>query len=317
MKRVYSSQSGLQSLRFAALTAGFGVVSLACSSAPEEAFQAHQSAEGAAVEQQQNLSSERDIGLNAEAIARWLSHSAADKQASSFQLRADKSWGFENLELVSDATSSEEVPVLRVYYPAGSASPSVSRGGGVALGGAQFYADVEADLADQAQQERLHLSYRVRFSENFDFVKGGKLPGLFGGEGASGGNIPDGTDGFSARLMWRRDGQGEVYAYLPTSETYGTSIGQGSWRFRPGEWTRVEQEVTLNRPGEADGRIRLWINGDLAVDEAGLTFRTDDALRLDGLFFSTFFGGGDASWATPQDVYADFADFTIGHVSER
>jgi len=34
-------------------------------------------------------------------------------------------------------------------------------------------------------------------------------------------------------------------------------------------------------------------------------------LRIEGLFFSTFFGGGDASWATPRDQYADLAGFEL------
>ena len=55
----------------------------------------------------------------------------------------------------------------------------------------------------------------------------------------------------------------------------------------------------------------MWLNGVPVLDETGLTFRSDPELRIDGLFFSTFFGGGDASWATPREQYADFADFTI------
>ncbi|MGB3614101.1 MAG: polysaccharide lyase [Elainellaceae cyanobacterium] len=262
----------------------------------------------------QTLDFDRQTQIGAEAIAHWLSPSSTTGKTQLFHIRSEKSWGFENLALIAGAESDAEGPAsfLRVQYPAGSASPSVSRSSGAALGGAQFYAEL-----DLAPQDRLRLSYRVRFSDNFDFVKGGKLPGLFGGAGASGGESPNGTDGFSTRLMWRREGQGEVYAYLPTSEGYGTSIGRGSWRFRPGEWTRVVQEVILNQPGEADGRLRLWVEDRLAVDESGLTFRSADSLHLDGLFFSTFFGGGDPSWATPEDVYVDFADFSIESVARQ
>lgn len=221
-----------------------------------------------------------------------------------WQVRSEGTWGLENLEVIVEPDMSTSV--LRVHYPAGSASPSVSRQNNVALGGAQYYANLNLPPGD-----RLRLHYRVRFSDNFDFVKGGKLPGLFGGNGPSGGDIPDGTDGFSARLMWRQDGDGEVYAYLPTSEDFGTSLGRGNWQFRPGEWVTIEQEVILNQPGIADGRIRLWVDDELVVDESELLFRTVDTLQIDGIFFSTFFGGGDASWATPHDVYADFADFRV------
>ena len=48
-----------------------------------------------------------------------------------------------------------------------------------------------------------------------DFVKGGKLPGLFGGEGNTGGGIPTGMDGFSARMMWRGSGRVVQYVYYP------------------------------------------------------------------------------------------------------
>ena len=52
-------------------------------------------------------------------------------------------------------------------------------------------------------------------------------------------------------------------------------------------------------------------NGIRVFEQTGLTFRTTPSLRIEGLFFSTFFGGGDASWATPRDQYADFAGFEL------
>lgn len=226
----------------------------------------------------------------------WLSH---------WEPRNGKSWGFDNVEVLPEAEGPFD-HILRVHYPAGTASPSVSRQAGGPLGGAQFYGDLFLPA-----QNRLRLSYYVRFADGFDFVKGGKLPGLFGGVGASGGKIPDGTDGFSARLMWRRDGQGEVYAYLPTSETYGTSIGRGAWQFQPGIWYKLEQELSLNTPGLTDGEIRIWVNDSLVIEHQGVTFRTVDSLQIDGILFSTFFGGGDPSWATPQDTYVDFANFAV------
>ena len=65
------------------------------------------------------------------------------------------------------------------------------------------------------------------FGAEFEFVKGGKLPGLYGGHSrwrwgwggrcrCSGG--AEVGDCWSLRFMWRRDGQGEVYAYLPNEQ---------------------------------------------------------------------------------------------------
>lgn len=235
----------------------------------------------------------------------WSAEFNSNDWRESWNIANKGAWGEENLTVIE--TGDPNFPhVLRAVFPAGSASPSVSREANVPLGGGQFYADL-----GMPPQESLRLSYYLRFSDNFDFVKGGKLPGLYGGEGGSGGNIPDGQDGFSTRFMWRAEGDGEVYAYLPTSRRHGTSIGRGNWRFQPGVWHHLEQEIQLNQPGVADGRVRVWLDGQLVLDQVGLIFRSVDSLKIDGVFFSTFFGGGDASWATPQDVYIDFANFSV------
>jgi hypothetical protein len=64
------------------------------------------------------------------------------------------------------------------------------------VGGTGFY----ADPVDLTQASTVTLSYKVFFPADFDFVMGGKLPGLFGGRpGCSGGDA--GTDCFSTRFM--------------------------------------------------------------------------------------------------------------------
>jgi hypothetical protein len=229
----------------------------------------------------------------------WMQH---------WSFRKNGDWGLKNI--TAHATPRDKFSnVLRVRYPAGSASPMVTRKTGAPVGGAQFFADL-----GMQPQNALRLSYYLRFSKNFNFVKGGKLPGLFGGTVNDGRKIPDGTNGFSTRYMWRKDGDGEVYAYLPTSSEHGTSIGRGNWRFKPGNWHHVEQEVILNQPGKKDGRIRVWVDGKQVLAKDKLTFRSTDKLKIEGIFFSTFFGGGTPAWATPKDVYVDFADFSVSLV---
>lgn len=235
----------------------------------------------------------------------WSDNFGSTNWKDRWSVSSDKDWGWENATVITDP-SGKFAKVLRVRYPAGSASPAVSQKYNAPLGGTQFYSSLGI-----TPRNSLRLSYYLRFSENFDFVKGGKLPGLFGGDGASGGNIPNGTDGFSTRFMWRKNGDGEVYAYIPSSTEYGTSIGRGNWRFQPGRWYRLEQEVRLNQPGQKNGRIRVWLDGQQVLDQTGLTFRTIDQLKINGIFFSTFFGGSDPTWATPKDVHVDFADFSV------
>ena len=199
--------------------------------------------------------------------------------------------------------------VVRVRYPAGSASMRSAKLDGTGYGGAQVY--LLAKPVDSAG-----LSYCVRFPVGFDYVKGGKLPGLFGGTVTSGRRIPNGTDGWSTRYMWRRQGAGEVYAYLPSSVDHGTSLGRGSWHFSAGVWNCLTQTVVLNAPGRADGQITVALDGATVFHQAGLVFRTTEGLHVDGVFFSTFFGGGDQTWASPAHQYADFTAMSFTPLSD-
>ncbi|MFN3402473.1 MAG: polysaccharide lyase [Cytophagaceae bacterium] len=215
-------------------------------------------------------------------------------------------WGERNMEIIDDDSPLQLGKIARIKYPQGSASPAVSREAGAPLGGANFYA-----TAGMPARDTLFLRYYMRFDKEFEFVKGGKLPGLYGGTENSGGKIPDGTDGFSTRYMWRKDGAGELYAYLPTSDIHGTSIGRGNWTFEPGKWYCMEQCVILNKPGKANGKIKIWVNEKLILSVDNVLFRTTDKLKIEGIFFSTFFGGGDVSFATKQTAYAYFGKFAL------
>jgi hypothetical protein len=198
---------------------------------------------------------------------------------------------------------------LKVHYPVGSSSPMSHRLNATPLGGTQWYAK------PVAAADTLHLRYYLRFAENFGFNKGGKLPGLFGGKCCSGGCAPDGTNGFSTRYMWRTNGAGEVYAYLdmPSTTGFGISLGRGSWTFKTGEWYCIEQEVRLNAPAASDGTITVWVNDSQVLKATGLKFRTVDTLKIEGILFSTFFGGDDATWGAPATTSADFGAFVLSN----
>lgn len=90
---------------------------------------------------------------------------------------------------------------MQLFFPQGSINP-----GNKPQGGADFYA-TPISLDDATN---VTLEYSVFMDANMDFVKGGKLPGLYGGhEGCSGGNVAESC--FSTRLMWRPQGEGELY----------------------------------------------------------------------------------------------------------
>lgn len=214
----------------------------------------------------------------------------------------DRIWGIEENARTNRGDGRETT--LRVGYPQGSYVPSADK---APLGGAGFV----ADMAPQGLV-RACLRYRVRFEEEFRFNKGGKLPGLYGGGAPTGGGDVDADEGFSMRLMWRDKGAGEIYAYVANKrDEYGDSIGRGRWTFEPGRWSTVEQEVILNEPGEANGVVRLWVDGNPVIEQSDLVYRTGSSGRVDGLMFSTFFGGNGKSWASPRDQYAEFSDFRL------
>lgn len=221
-----------------------------------------------------------------------------------WDLMPDKNFGLEeNIEYMEE----DGVNFIRVHYPEGSISSGQHKSTGSPLGGAQFYKTTDMPAAKEYE-----LSYKVRFSENFDFVKGGKLPGLYGGDrNASGQRIPDGKTGWSTRFMWRANGSGEVYTYMPSSKNHGSSLGRGDWKFETGVWHEIVQRVKLNTVGEEDGSVEVYLDGNLVHKSDDLIFRTVDTLKIDGLFFSTFFGGSDPSWASTADVYTDYADFKV------
>jgi hypothetical protein len=84
--------------------------------------------------------------------------------------------------------------------------------------------------------------------------------------------------------------------------------------FQAGVWHHLTVEIVLNTGGAANGTSRVWFDADTSgpptFEATGLTFRLDQT-PADTLFFSTFFGGHDATWATPVDTFADFAGFVV------
>lgn len=190
---------------------------------------------------------------------------------------------------------------LRVFYPAGTFGPQ--------NGGAQWR------MTLPKKYEELYCSYAIRFGEGFNFVQGGKIPGLTGGDGNTGGKIPDGRDGWSARMMWRAGGRAVQYVYHPDQmdmwgQDFNWLIG-GERRFKPGIWHRVEHRIVMNTPGKRNGIIQAWFDGQLALNQRNLCFRDVPHLVIDAFYFSTFFGGGDSSWSAVKDERIDFDEVII------
>lgn len=163
-------------------------------------------------------------------------------------------------------------------YPEGSINPGNKEH---PLGGFGFYLRGPPEFASILKQgaSEVLLSYSMAFESDFAWALGGKLPGPYGGEGDSaygctGGRQTDRCRCFNLRLMWRKGGGGELYAYVPNlgknmerlkevppksvqHPDYGLSVGMGAFRFRSGEWVGIAQRVKLNTVGSDDGTNRF------------------------------------------------------------
>ncbi len=199
--------------------------------------------------------------------------------------------------------------VLEIKYPQGKVGQENEEGGG-----AQWRLRFDGVL-------KCNVEYKVMFPVGFDFVKGGKLPGLCGGNSPAGGKTSDGSDGFSARIMWRE--QGEIFQYMywmerATEKKWGDDLpwidmngDQKPFTFIPGQWHTLKTEIIMNTPGERDGSITSWFDGKLALSCIG-AFRAKDAIfNIDSFNFTTFFGGNTPDWAPTKNEVVYFSDFKI------
>jgi hypothetical protein len=208
------------------------------------------------------------------------------------------------------SSTNTSSPVLAITYPQGSFSSDTS--------GAQLYQ--LWNTTDGQPFQSMMVSYDIAFDSGFNWVKGGKLPGLRGGPnstGCSGGSEPNGSDCFSARIMWRTNGKGEVYAYVPTpnnfcseagiicNSDFGISVQRGAFTLASGQWNRITLLVQLNDPPDvANGNMVLYFNDVLAISQRNILYRNSSAVNANGFYLSTFFGGSDSSWATPQTTHS-------------
>ncbi|MDA8744974.1 hypothetical protein N9N28_10115, partial [Rubripirellula amarantea] len=73
----------------------------------------------------------------------------------------------------------------------------------------------------------------------------------------------------------------------------------------------IREEVRVNDPGQRNGRIRIWINGELALDQESLRLRSGNQAPVDRFYFSTFFGGSGDDWAPHRDQVIDFSEIKV------
>ena len=163
------------------------------------------------------------------------------------------------------------------------------------------------------------LSYDVRFGEDFQWVKGGKLHGLGPDNPVTGGD-PRSPEKWSARVMFKSGGSAMSYLYEQSAgKKYGVGDTSEAPVFKKGAWQHVDIEVKINTPGKADGTFAVFVDGERTNHQPAVEFRASDApwTLISKMMFSTFHGGHSPPFA-PRDaegkytnVHADFDNFTV------
>ncbi len=210
--------------------------------------------------------------------------------------------------------------VFRANFPANSA-------GGPASG---FLFDKRIDDTEEAVME-----YRIFFqgagSDNkFVFASGGKLPGLAGSSLDNVGCIPVGctkntsniTNGFSARLMWRKkfandekSGKLVAYTYFPNRDISKCGVDYDIADAVPNTWYKIRQYIKLNTPGVNNGILKVWVNDVLKVNVSNILYREagKGAVKINAAVFHSYRGGSpnDIRFYSPNNDYIQFDDFKV------
>ncbi|WWC73613.1 uncharacterized protein I206_107585 [Kwoniella pini CBS 10737] len=221
-------------------------------------------------------------------------------------------------KLPSTSNAPDGSNSLIANYPSGTV--------GLTSAGFSFYTEGSHNGVQVDNAKEVSFSYSVYLENGFEFVKGGKMPGLYGGtsisqaKSCSGGRQDNRDSCFSARLMWRTNGAGEIYDYLPVPYTntdtgYGESIQRGAYSWATGQWTTVAMRVKLNDIGSANGEQELMVNGKSVISLKDVTFATAEGTKIYGIMAQTFFGGHTDDWASPKDQSIWFKDWSLAVLS--
>ena len=255
-----------------------------------------------------------------------LSHFLSDIGAPSDVYDIGSPYGVHDHHHVREAVdmhydSGSDCFVFRVRYDKGSYSRTDDR-----RKGAQFFTRLtgyHSGAVDVTLQYDVYFPSSLHWDTHGSYSNaGGKLPGLYGGNPqCSGGR--DTENCFSTRYMWREDGHGELYMYFPQSNyhqkdvsierhgTYGAGIRTSAFQFKKGNWNTLKQRVHLNDVGHTNGFIQVDFNGHKLFTLHSVQLRKHSSVKIMGLFFSTFFGGHDSSWASQTDTYTLYRNFRI------
>ena len=160
------------------------------------------------------------------------------------------------------------------------------------------------------KHDELYFAFDIYMEPGRLWSKIMKLPGFVGGDWAN----ADGTHGFSTRSMLvssraypnKPDGTLTEYSYYVGKKQgvrWANQGPEGQITLEPGQWYTIETYVKLNTPDRDDGQLKMWVDGIKVLGVSNRRWRAVNSLKLDGLYFTFGYGGGDKSFAAPEDQY--------------
>jgi len=215
----------------------------------------------------------------------------AGKDRSTVELvAADESLGFEPLQ----------GQALRIAVPRGEHY------------GANYRYRFQEQIGEEP--EAIYFRYYLRFADDWDPAKGGKLPGIGGTYNVAGwgGRPSDGSNGWSVRGLFngRKHEQTSIGFYCYHADMIGPYGDSWTWRndsaryLENNRWYCVEQYIKLNTPGENDGILRGWTDGVLSFERTDLRWRNIPELKIECIWIDIYHGG---KWVPASDdhLYVD------------
>lgn len=149
------------------------------------------------------------------------------------------------------------------------------------------------------------LEYEIRFDAGFPWSKGGKVAGLSGGKGYTGGEgaLARTGDGWSVRMMWREDGRIIPYVYhQEMTGDFGDTFGDTLGYFTNTQPHKIKYYVKLNTGSDKNGILRIWMDDVQIYNKENLIYRTDDS-KIDTCHIAIFAGGSTADWNMTETGY--------------
>lgn len=161
------------------------------------------------------------------------------------------------------------------------------------------------------------LNYDVFFESDFEWVRGGKLPGL-GPVNQTTGCRAHTLEGWSVREMWRQEGQPVFYVYdQDRAKECGEQTETGVHMTKE-TWHAISLYVKVNDPSyEHNAVMELYLDGEMVSRIEGAQLRGEDGdhTLINRILFHTFFGGSDSSWSPSTQVHSRFDNLAVypGH----